>query len=817
MPTSFTAEFLIIARPTGEKISLLAQQFKLTPEQIEMCIQVDPSPNQTDFVTWIARMFSKQKIRLPEDGAGLRANLSAFQTQRRQPGFVGSKDINAYDPAKLSDTIEANAMTVIRPKDMEKMKGLEGTQILAQRGDITIFKTTNAEALATLSDSTRWCTRHGEEGGRAQYYIEKGPSYVVFYRGKPYGQLHPSTDQYMNRKDEPFAKEYREEGTKVDAPAYGRGWRRRRRTEWREGEVIGMGVADPVALEALKMMQEKDPIVDKWAKDKNLADPKILAKRLKGTKYWLDAAILEGVPLTPEEEQTLSNQGPDELRPYANKFYPGQRWAPLEQSILRNIGNNTDEAIKYAADHIKGRWPELEPLLLHSVAISDWYAGKALTYAMTAIKGRWPELEKKFLTTKSKDTMPKLAAKYAIEVLKQPWSAVVKQVPSFGITKPEELMCRNAPKEAIEYAEAFNLKPWPAFAQILLSTKQVDWYIEYLAKLDNRTRDPKLEQRLLSPVPEVDKVQVPLNDQDRRAYRREHGWESTPPKTKEEEKTLYKDGMADFYAKEVIGGRWPELEEKLLREVMDEKSALLPEEFHGLENNDYRSDNVPDPFEKYIKWVMKGRWPEFEQALLQRYQDYPNTWKTNQSLVAGYLTLVQAILGKSPAEREDVEPSPITGIWSEGEAILKQRSAGYEAQLMALANKGLEMPEIPYRKPGKNEPAYPKDERGNALWWAGDQMKDYILFLRDHGNDWPEGVVVLNHIEDIRDAHRKEVEAAGGYATGLRNRLEPPKEEEPEAPEATEGTDILASHHYGSLLDRLESHTLLRRKRIQPL
>jgi len=228
MAIRFTAELLVTARPTQAKIDLLVKQMRLTPEQVEMCIQADPSPNQTDYVTWIARWLSKGQVRLPEDAEGIRNNLAAFTTQKRQPGFQGNKDVNAYNPAQLAEVIQQNALTVVRPKDLDKIRGLKGVSVLAQKGDLTVFKVDggvhepapddpgyeagavpdNVRALQVLSDSTEWCTRHEY----ARTYLKQGPSFVVFYRGQPYAQLHPKSNQFMDRSDSTLVKSYHAEG-----------------------------------------------------------------------------------------------------------------------------------------------------------------------------------------------------------------------------------------------------------------------------------------------------------------------------------------------------------------------------------------------------------------------------------------------------------------------------------------------------------------------------------------------------------------------------------------------------------------------------
>jgi hypothetical protein len=817
MPTSLTAEFLVIARPTDDKIALLAKQFKLTPEQIELCIQLDPSPNQTDFVTWIARQLSKGNLRLPEDGPGTRDTLTAFQTQRRRPAFGGSKDINAYaTPGDLAEAVQQNAMVVVRNKDAEKFRNIPGARMVVQKGDLTVFQATTAEACALLSDSTQWCTRHS---GTAAGYIGQGPSYIGFYHGGPYAQLHPPSNQFMDKRDNPLVKVYR---AKRES---GGGWGRSR---WRQGEVLGTVINGPVAQTMVELLRPKFPDVEKWYQKQKISDPKELAKRLNEPNNVLDLAVLNGVPLSPEQEARLFKNGDpedydewEELWNYADKFHPTGRWELLENIIKKNLRKNLSQAIRYAKERIKGRWPEMEPFIIRNAAINDQHAGIALDYAVNAIKGRWPELEEKFKTTKSTDTMPNLAFKYAVEVLKQPWRDAEPQARfQYGMVKPELLMCLNTPETAIEYAEHFNLKPWPEFAQILLTKKQLDWYVRYLAKLGNKARDHRLEQRLLSPVPEVEKMVVKMEDYERRRWRYEHNNED-PPLFKMEEQTLNKDGLANQYNEEVLGEqRWPEFEQKLIREASDKESKVIPTSFMMMEDSGYygasQKDRLPDPFATYISNAVKGRWPEFEQVLLQRYQDYPDAWKSNQALVSGYLNLVGPLVkGKEPEEEVrynrnwtpmNEKPTPPTGVWAEGEAILRQRSPIYEAALTTEANEALGMPEIPYKLPKRDEPAYVKEERQDALWEAGYHIGKYIEFLRSIGNDWPEGVAVLNRVEDIRDARHKEIRDVGGHSVVHSNRLKPPK-----------GEQGMPASHYGSLLDRLESHALLHRRRIQPL
>jgi len=72
------------ARPTPQKVELLQKQFKLTPEQIELCIAADPSPNQTDFVAWLAKFLSVHR------GRGSYNPRPSWSRLRQQPKVEGA-------------------------------------------------------------------------------------------------------------------------------------------------------------------------------------------------------------------------------------------------------------------------------------------------------------------------------------------------------------------------------------------------------------------------------------------------------------------------------------------------------------------------------------------------------------------------------------------------------------------------------------------------------------------------------------------------------------------------------------------------------
>jgi len=80
--------------------------------------------------------------------------------------------------------------------------------------------------------------------------------------------------------------------------------------------------------------------------------------------------------------------------------FPGDRWKEGEASIINGLSHQLHPsklgfAIKYASGAIKGRWKELEDLIIEGLKSPDegFVTLWALTY-VSEVKERWPELEK---------------------------------------------------------------------------------------------------------------------------------------------------------------------------------------------------------------------------------------------------------------------------------------------------------------------------------------------------------------------------------------------------------------------------------------
>jgi hypothetical protein len=714
----FHAAFLRTARPTQQKIDLLTKQMGLTPEQIELCIQTDPSPNQSEFVTCLARWLSKKLIHLPEDSEHLNSQFKTFLKLKRSPAFTGNKDINTYTPAQLNQTISENELTAfLRPKEQANVQ--DGAEVFYRKGDLLIYKVTKAKALAALSDGTSWCTRHEDTGQR---YLDGGPSYVVFFNGSAFGQLHSATNQYRDRSDGSFLKEF-SSGT---GKRKGRGWGRSVRYDT---ELLGKAIENPVALEALDIIASKDPQVAKWRKDNITPAAELMVKLKADPKHSLAVAIMENQPFLPEQEKLMGGGfSAAELNNYAHKFHLGQRWQPYEEALLKERANSL--WVDYAENFIKGRWKECEQGILRYIAVSAQYANLAMQYATKVVKGRWKEFEDKIYNAKTPNKiLGELAVTYALNVLKSRWPNEQPSLEGVGVlSKPEYIMVRYAPTYAVDYAEAFIPGGWPEFEQMAINpppNKKAPKLDRWGQPTRQRQRedDDVRNSRFLALVNYADKILKKRSPEIEEALL-----------TKQNDHDLIRK-----YARNVIKGRWPEYEQTLLKYAASTSRnnngestwKYVPE--HKKDNDYYgyrgESNYIPTFVYAYLKEFVKGRWPELEKIIMENYTRYPDEWQKNQRWLNGYLLFLQKL-----------------GIdWPEGWARLHLRSPEYEQELVA--------------------DAYDEDEKGYK-WWGGAGLGAYLKFLEKTGQDWPEGRKIYAGIQDASDRkfnrgeHKKDVQPA---------------------------------------------------------
>ena len=934
------------ARPSDQKVELLQKQFKMVPEQIEECILTDPSPNQSDYVAWIAKHWMKGAFKLPEDRAKIHDQLEMFQKFKKSPQFTFPKDIQQYDPVKLFETLEAATSTGMGSKKEEKREKVRtGAAVVVKEGNVTIYKCTEGEALRELSGGTNWCTaikdsrQHGLSEPYAEYYLKQGPSYVFFESGSAVAQLHPPSNQFMNRADVCML-----ESVSGESGRYG------------ETEKF---LADPGLAKALGMLADKEPDVKEWVK-KNVSDPEAIGKILgemaqeeveQNTKFdqelaeynkelaeyeekmkkiqpkleefqkiyddyrtvyddwysrrrngedvgerpqeperpdeprkpWNPAgdrdrgygyrtrygephqgkkftqqirhALAQGAPLSPEIEAQLIGAGVNTalLLKYAALFHPGQPWEPLAAMILDKVkakGKVDKESIDYASKFIKGRWPEIEPYLLEKLFLQTRNMENmrtALDYAVRAVRGRWPEFEAKILKAKPGMASGYGAAEYAINVMKQPWSAIpgLKRKKN-GRLNPEECMIAGNPGEARRYAEKFMQgKTWDDFQRSALEANNLAALTNYAADTLH-ARIPELEEKILSGQRDA--------QESKGRRRRQHHTD-----------------LALDYSVKVIKGRWPEYEAKMLDYAKNKAgSGSEYKPSHGEHRNyyGYGDSRLSNKVTNYVKQVIKGRWTELEQGLLARYQERPASWAQNQNMMDGYLFAISQICqerykddsavpepeGNAPPPMEEGQHSwnrptrlderkqksftkfqqDAQCYWAEGEQRLVTRDPGYEKVLVdELRRRASEEPgDKGYRKENKfvSTEDLAKMERPtgeidykvrdtkpdytiwNGIWigwYSMEEVEKYTDYFLANGVEWKEGVDIMELHEDLQDIRGRYTFSMGRPPRRKQEAGPPPSGnyvEDPSQPGVYRQSSLLKKK---ALIDMPESPSLL--------
>jgi len=186
--------------PTNKFNNIQAQNKGMKDEDIHRVIATDPSPNK-EYSYWIARQATKGTINLPEDSEKISEQLKQFTQLKNSPVFTGERDIGKHTPGSLYQTLEQYG----KQKSKSELSKDYG-RLIYDSGPYKIFKIDPkelgiGEAVRTLqnaSSSTNWCTTQERY---ARGYLEKGPTFIMFYNGKKYAQLHPQSEQYMNTSD----------------------------------------------------------------------------------------------------------------------------------------------------------------------------------------------------------------------------------------------------------------------------------------------------------------------------------------------------------------------------------------------------------------------------------------------------------------------------------------------------------------------------------------------------------------------------------------------------------------------------------------
>ena len=503
---------------------------------IDTVEQFDPTPTK-DYSVWILKQWMFKNIILPEDGHRVLTVLTHYDKQKRKANSRLEKDINRYRTIHNLERAVEEEVPALKTTAVEvghKVKDLPGVTVVKRvPPDMVVLKVEDPDSLATLGEGTRWCTRRSYPNCQAQKYINKYHYiYVVLKQGKPFVQYTPDYEQVQDVDNKPFddPRALRlilvppEEHTARAIYRYSKLINQR----YLPGEQVvakdpDTGIRYTKLFFVGKRWPEAEPFIAKDA-------------------YWsLEYALLLNNRFPAGEETILKSKDVGLMVRYAKKVIGG-RWLKAEPFIAKDAY----WSLEYAR-FLKDRFPAGEETILKSKDV-----GLMVNYAKEVIKGRWPEAEP--FIAKSADW----SLEYA-HFLKDRFPA-----------GEETILKSNNPFYIISYAKKVIGGRWPEAEPFI--AKDDYWSLEYARSLG---------QRFFAG-----------------------------------ERAILDNGNGElmiYYAKDVIGGRWPEAEPFIAKSAdwSLEYARFLKDRFPAGEEAILKSNN---PFYKigYAKDIIGGRWPEAE-------------------------------------------------------------------------------------------------------------------------------------------------------------------------------------------------------------
>ena len=171
----------------------------------------------------------------------------------------------------------------------------------------------------------------------------------------------------------------------------------------------------------------------------------------------------------------------DKLASLANNYFLEAKVRPPTKEEI----TNPYSAFKYAKDVVKGRVPELEPLILtDSKAVHN--------YLYYVVKNRWPEAEEIISTSDPSDVYL-----YASEFLKDRWINI-PDIPKI-IAKQAENRILSEPYTRLNYAINVIEGRWPELEEVILghpnSEHEKEQYLQFLRSIDYQDLEESFKLR----------------------------------------------------------------------------------------------------------------------------------------------------------------------------------------------------------------------------------------------------------------------------------------------------------------------------------
>jgi len=546
---------------------------EMTPEKI-LSILAGADPQGQKHLQWIAKLYANNIFRM-EDLNRVQNALSQFVAKKRG---LEKKDIGQYKTlADLEDAVEDAEEVKSKRQEKQDIKA-EGADIIFESNDYTIIKLKTEAAACYYGKNTRWCTT-GDQNNMFDYYNQDGPIYVILdHKINRKFQVHWESNQFMNERDEAIDAYYMVE----QYPALYKTMPKTSRAAY------------DLAYSAGKPLPKVEPLIAKSGNDS-----------ASYALYVTHERFPAGEPAIIKAGMEDDYDGPNNLSQYMTDFIDeGERWPEAEHAIARH----GFIALEYASTHLNGeRFPEAEK----HMPMEDQES--AIAYARDILKRRWPQLEQEIITKmESQPNAVSTALKYANLVIKGRWEEAERFISSNGeasykyakdiihgrFSQGETAMVEDTPHLAIKYANEILKSRFPKLERRVFkkSARVVEYMNEVIKPLGKRW--PEFEEYMESGKAEKEM---------------DKGFSG--PVSRDE----YRIRLVLKYSQEILEGRWPAMESKILKYppmAVSYAIHIMKTRWPALEKVLFSQKNPPaELILKYGKKFIQGEWPAFEKNI----------------------------------------------------------------------------------------------------------------------------------------------------------------------------------------------------------
>jgi hypothetical protein len=308
-----------------------ASELNVAKENLASAIEnISENPNVQQ---WLLSNFTADDVHKVTE---IKDAIAGFERDKER---LANKNLAGYSIDELlqlfridDDVLHEYPSAVFRVSDPLAMEGVE---VFHKSGPMIAYIVEDAESLMDLGEGSKWCTRGSYHNCQAQTYLDDhGPQIIVVYNGRLIAQFSADLEEIKNQENDDITL----------------------------NDLFAMGLS-----------REKMYGLVAYMKPDGLS--KFIRKHLGDTTGRIKAiedAILGG------SKESLGKL----VVPYCKAVK--ERWPEGERALL---GSGLIHTIfEYAADVIRGEWPEAEGILLK-------HPGYAFEYAQVAIRRRWPEAE----------------------------------------------------------------------------------------------------------------------------------------------------------------------------------------------------------------------------------------------------------------------------------------------------------------------------------------------------------------------------------------------------------------------------------------